>query len=176
MKLTEKQKRFCDEYLIDLNGTQAAIRAGFSKKTADVQAVRLLGNVKVQEYLKIRQQKVADKFEIKQERVLRELASIAFSDIRKYYSEDGGLKAIKDLDDESAAALAGMEVDELWGTELDEDGGFRKVQQGVTKKIKRWDKVKAVEVINKMLGFNAPEKREHEFGDNFLDFLKKTSG
>ena len=54
VKLTERQKRFCDEYLIDLNATQAAIRAGYSEKTADVQGARLLGNVKVQSYLQER--------------------------------------------------------------------------------------------------------------------------
>ena len=50
-KLTPKQQRFADEYLIDLNATQAAIRAGYSKKTADTMASRLLGNVKVAEYI-----------------------------------------------------------------------------------------------------------------------------
>ncbi len=48
-KLTEKQQRFVDEYLIDLNATQAAIRAGYSAKTADVQGSRMLGIVKVQQ-------------------------------------------------------------------------------------------------------------------------------
>lgn len=51
MKLTEKQKCFCEEYLIDLNATQAAIRSGYNPKTADQQASRLLTNVKVKEYL-----------------------------------------------------------------------------------------------------------------------------
>ena len=50
-KLTAKQQRFCDEYLIDLNATQAAIRAGYSPKTAAQAAARLLTNVKVQEYI-----------------------------------------------------------------------------------------------------------------------------
>lgn len=50
-KLTDKQEMFCREYLIDLNATQAAIRAGYSENTADVQGSRLLGNVKVQEFL-----------------------------------------------------------------------------------------------------------------------------
>lgn len=50
-KLTEKQKCFCEEYLIDLNATQAAIRAGYKSKTAEVQGPRLLGNVRVKEYL-----------------------------------------------------------------------------------------------------------------------------
>ena len=49
MALTEKQQRFVDEYLIDLNATQAAIRAGYSVKTADQQASRMLTNVKVQQ-------------------------------------------------------------------------------------------------------------------------------
>ena len=53
-KLTAKQQRFCDEYLIDLNATQAAIRAGYSKKTAAQAAARLLTNVKVQEYIEKR--------------------------------------------------------------------------------------------------------------------------
>lgn len=51
-ELTPKQKKFCLEYMIDLNATQAAIRAGYSTKGADVQAVRLLGNVKVKEYIR----------------------------------------------------------------------------------------------------------------------------
>lgn len=53
-KLTAKQQRFCDEYLIDLNATQAAIRAGYSPKTAAQAAARLLTNVKVQEYIEKR--------------------------------------------------------------------------------------------------------------------------
>ena len=55
MALTPKQKRFCEEYLIDLNATQAAIRAGYSLKTAEQTASRLLRNVKVQEYIAKRQ-------------------------------------------------------------------------------------------------------------------------
>ena len=51
-ELEEKQKMFCKEYLVDFNGTQAAIRAGYSKKTANEQASRLLAKVNVQTYLK----------------------------------------------------------------------------------------------------------------------------
>ena len=50
-KLTEKQQRFVEEYLVDLNATQAAIRAGYSVKTADVQGSRMLRNVKVHRYI-----------------------------------------------------------------------------------------------------------------------------
>jgi len=48
-KLTSKQQMFCREYLVDINATQAAIRAGYSAKTADVAGPRLLGNVRVAE-------------------------------------------------------------------------------------------------------------------------------
>ena len=58
-RLTAKQKRFCDEYLIDLNATQAAIRAGYSARTANEQGARLLANVSVQEYIA---RKMAERF------------------------------------------------------------------------------------------------------------------
>ena len=54
MKLTSKQQRFCDEYLVDLNATQAAIRAGYSKKTAKQIAQQNLTKLDIQEYIKKR--------------------------------------------------------------------------------------------------------------------------
>lgn len=78
-RLTDKQQRFADEYLIDLNATQAAIRAGYSVKTATEQAARLLTNVKVQEYIQKRQNKLQANTGITQEKVLAELAAIGFS-------------------------------------------------------------------------------------------------
>ncbi len=68
-KLTKKQQRFCDEYLIDANATQAAIRAGYSKKTARSQGQRLLTNVDIKTYIdeqleKIHNEKIADAKEV----------------------------------------------------------------------------------------------------------------
>ena len=73
-KLTAKQKRFCDEYLIDLNATQAAIRAGYSPKTACEQASRLLANVKVQDEIAIEMAERSKRTGINQDRVLMEIA------------------------------------------------------------------------------------------------------
>ena len=84
MAVTDKQKRFCEEYLIDLNATQAAIRAGYSPKTAEQTASRLLRNVKVQEYIAKRQKELSRSTEVTQERVIRELALIAFSNATDY--------------------------------------------------------------------------------------------
>jgi len=155
LNLTPKQIRFCEEYLIDLNGKQAGIRAGYSPKTAEQQASRMLSNVKVQTYLQELRKSVSKKLEISREMVVSELAKIGFSDIREFYNEDGTLKNIKDLSDSAAAALSGVEVDELWEYDPEED---QKVPIGVTKKIKRWDKVAALANICKILGFYAPEK------------------
>lgn len=77
-RLTEKQKRFVSEYLVDLNASAAAKRAGYSEKTACEQGSRLLANVKVQEEIQKRQVKLQGKLEITQERVLEELAAIGF--------------------------------------------------------------------------------------------------
>ena len=80
-KLTAKQQRFCDEYLIDLNATQAAIRAGYSPKTACEQASRLLANVKVQEVIAVEMARRSKRTGINQDRVLMEIAKMAFVNI-----------------------------------------------------------------------------------------------
>lgn len=81
--MTPKQQRFIEEYLVDLNATQAAIRAGYSAKTACEQGSRLLANVKIANALAEAQEKRSERTEITQDMVLRELAKIGFSDIRK---------------------------------------------------------------------------------------------
>lgn len=86
MALNEKQKRFCKEYVIDLNGKQAAIRAGYAEKSAEVKASQLLRLVKVQEYVAKLQGKITNKLEITAERVLQEYAKIGFADIKDFLS------------------------------------------------------------------------------------------
>lgn len=83
MALSEKQKRFCDEYLIDLNATQAAIRAGYSKRTASEQSSRLLANVKIKEYLQDRMAEKESDLISSQDEVLRYLTSV----MRREYAE-----------------------------------------------------------------------------------------
>lgn len=76
MALTEKQKRFCDEYLVDLNATQAAIRAGYSEKTAAQTAARLLTNVKVRECIEKRMAEKEAELIADQDEVLKYLTSV----------------------------------------------------------------------------------------------------
>ena len=88
-KLTDKQKRFCEEYLVDLNATQAAIRAGYSQKTAYRIGAELLQKTSVSEHLQKLIDERSKRTEITADRVLRELAAIAFSD-RTELAQVGG--------------------------------------------------------------------------------------
>jgi len=110
MALNDKQQRFVDEYLKDLNATQAAIRAGYSAKTALQQGPRLLGNVGVQSAVQEAMAKRQARTNITQDRVLQELARLAFFDPRKMFHGDGSPKAIHELDDDTAAAVSGLDV------------------------------------------------------------------
>lgn len=147
--LTPKQERFCEEYLVDFNATQAAIRAGYSERTANEQASRLLAKVSIQDRIRQGRDALAKKTEITLEKVVAEYARIAFGDVREYFDDENKLKSVKELSDNAAAGLASVEVDELLM-----DG----MQIGETKKIKRWDKIKALDGLSRVLGFNAPDK------------------
>lgn len=85
-KLTDKQKRFCEEYIIDLNATQAAIRAGYSKETARQIGTENLSKPVIQYYIYELQQERSKRTEITADMVLKELAHIAFDDIKNYLS------------------------------------------------------------------------------------------
>lgn len=146
-KLTPKQRRFADEYLKDLNGKQAAIRAGYSPKTAEQQAARLLSYAEVGEYVAKRMKDRERRTEITQDRVLQEVARLAFLDIRKALQDDGQLKPMSELDDDTAAAIAGLEI-------LEEFSGSGRDRElvGYTKKIRLSDKKGALELLMRHLG------------------------
>lgn len=92
-KLTNKQKRFCEEYLIDLNATQAAVRAGYSEKTADRIANQNLKKLEVQQYLQKLMQDRSERTKISADDVVRELERIAMTD-----TEITGKEKIKALE------------------------------------------------------------------------------
>lgn len=157
MALNDKQTRFCEEYLIDFNATQAAIRAGYSEKTAGSQGHDLLKKPEIQSYLSDKSLRIANKLGINQERVLKEMARIAFSDLRQFFDENGQIKPIHELDDDAAAALASMEIDELY-----EQEGFRKVNIGQTKKIKIWNKKDSLEQLARYLGLYKEDNEQRK--------------
>lgn len=99
--MTEKQKRFCDEYLIGLNATRAYKVAypGCKKdETASAAGSRMLGNVKVKEYIELRLKDIQKRTEVTQDKVIQELAAIAFSNATEFASVKGNSVIIKDTD------------------------------------------------------------------------------
>jgi phage terminase small subunit len=108
--LTPKQALFVQEYLVDLNATQAAIRAGYSKRTAKSAGQRLLTNVDTAKAISKAQEKRSERTEIEQDRVLEEYAKLAFLDPRRFFDGYGTLIPIQELDADVAAAITGLEV------------------------------------------------------------------
>lgn len=161
-RLTERQRRFCDEYLIDLNATKAAIRAEYSEKTAYSMGQRLLKNVEVKKYIDELIEARQRRTEITQDRVLRELAIIAFSNAADYAAvvereafleaEDG--EKIKLLDEDGNPVMY-RTVEPVLTADLTED---QKRALSVIKKgrdgfeVKPYDKVRALELLGKHLG------------------------
>ena len=140
MALTEKQKRFVEEYLIDLNATQAAIRAGYSAKTANEQGARLLVNVSIQKAISRAMTARSNRTNISQERVVNELAKIAFLNISDIIDQHGNLKENVSRDD-----MAGIEWIRSKGIET-ENGYVRETEFRVTSKLK------ALEHLGRHLG------------------------
>ena len=99
MALNDKQQRFVEEYLIDLNATQAAIRAGYSEKSAGQMAHEMLKKHEIQEALSEAMKAREERTQITQDRVLAELAKIGFSDIRKVVK--WGNTELRSTEDES---------------------------------------------------------------------------
>jgi len=114
-QLTDKQAAFVREYLVDKNATQAAVRAGYSPKTANEQAARLLTKTNIKAAVDAGLADLASRVGITAERVLRERARIAFFDPRKLLDAEGNPKPMHELDDDTAAAIAGVEVIEMKG-------------------------------------------------------------
>ena len=139
-KLTEKQQRFVDEYLIDLNATQAAIRAGYSAKTADVQGSRMLGNVKVQQAVAEAMAARSKRTGVNQDRVVLELAKLAFVKMTDVVDSQGQIKDTATDDDLSC-------IESIKYKESDNEFGG-----SVEREVKISSKLKALELLGKHLG------------------------
>ncbi len=116
MSLTPKQARFVEEYLIDLNGTQAAIRAGYSPKTAAATASRLLRNVKMRAYIAELMAPAVKAAELSAERVLKEMTRLAFYDMTALLDVDDGKITLRDptsLPEDLRRAIVGIKPVEV---------------------------------------------------------------
>lgn len=143
----DRIERFCREYTVDRNATRSATVAGYSPKTAGQQASRLLKNVKVRARIEQLLAEIAARNDVTVDRVLKEYARLGFHDARRFFMDDGTPIPIQELDDDTAAALAGMEVlEEFEGT------GKERKFIGYTKKFKLADKKGALDSMARFLG------------------------
>lgn len=174
--MTDAQKRFCDEYLIDLNATRAykvAYPNCKKDETANAAASRMLRNVKVQEYISEKQKKIEKRTEITQDMVIKELAAIAFSKASDYAK----LKKMKrnvpvfdgeDIVDYKEEEYTGIEftpTDELTEEQKKALSGIKEGKFGI--QVDSCDKVRALELLGRHLGIfndkidvNVKEKEE----------------
>lgn len=152
MALNDKQRRFVDEYLIDLNATQAAIRAGYSEKTAGSQGFDLLKKPEISDAIHAAMKERAARTEITQDRVLQELAKIGFADIRKAVKWGDGI-AVRDPETDAVEIMNGValvgseEIDDATAAAVSE---ISQTAQGI--KIKMHDKRAALVDIGRHLG------------------------
>jgi phage terminase small subunit len=135
-KLSAKRQRFVDEYCIDFNGTQAAIRAGYSANSAAIQAARLLINDNVRKALDEKRLEIAESSKLKVSDVIDELKKIAFSDITQVISFNNSkakIKSSRKLSEDARKVIASVS----------------QTQSGLT--VKLHDKVKALELLGRYL-------------------------
>lgn len=151
-KLTDKQAAFVREYLVDKNGSRAAVRAGFSAANADRIAVELLSKTHVRAAVDAALADMAERTGITAERILRERARLAFFDVRKLFDKDGMPIPLHKLDEDTAAAIVGVDVLEQFGKDGDD-----RVLIGFVKKYRLATKDASLAALEKYFGLT--EKR-----------------
>lgn len=151
--LSQKRARFVEEYLVDGNGTQAAIRAGYAPRAANEQAARLLANASVMAAVAHGRKELFGGLRISAERVLLERARLAFFDARKLLDATGRPKAIHELDDDTAAAIAGIDVVNIGN----EEKGI-----GEVLKLRMADKNASLTALEKHLGLYKDDRGDSE--------------
>lgn len=154
---TEQQKLFAYAYFNNGgHGTNAAIEAGYTERSATVTASRLLTYANIKAILSNLHDNLKERAIVSKEKIAEEWAKIGFSDIRQLFSDDNQLLNIKDIPDKIAASLSSVEIEELLG---DRETVFTKREQiGFTKKVKLWSKTVALTALADLYGYNAPAK------------------
>ena len=157
--LNHRQETFCAEYLVDMNATQAAIRAGYSKRTAQPQSSRLLSNVMVRKRLLEALEERNERVRVDSDWVLKRLGELAEADIAQLFDKDNELRPLEDLPDAARRLIASVEF---------EPGHGRKVR-----KLKLLDRLKVLELIGKHVNVSAfRENVSHGVSDDLLELME----
>ena len=159
-----KHELFCREYIIDLNGTQAAIRADFSEKTANRIASRLLSRVDIQGRIAELRSSRIEEVRIDANYVLKRLIEIDQMDVLDILDEKMAFRPISEWPKVWRQYLSGVDVSELF-----EGAGDEREMVGVLKKIKWPDKVKNLELLGKHVRVGAfKEQLDHTSSDGSM--------
>lgn len=144
--LTPKQSKFIVEYLVDLNASAAARRAGYASKSADVEGARLLVNAGIKAEIDAALKRRAERVEVKADDILRELLRLAMVDLGGAYDELGNLKPVHEMPLDVRRAISGIKVFEEYVGH-----GQDRVKVGEVREVKFWDKKGALELLGKHL-------------------------
>ena len=163
--IREKQKRFGEEYVIDLNATKAAERAGYSKDTAKLIGHENLAKPNIQKYITALQLKISERNDNLAQKEIDELVKVGFSNVQDYIEAGNIVKDLSEIEPHKAAAVSSIKrsVTEFGDAET---GGVKTVLE-----FKLWDKISALEKLGRHLGIfekdNAQSKPE--IGQPFTD-------
>lgn len=163
-KLTAKQRRFAEEYNVDSNGTQAAIRAGYSKNGADVQAVNLLGNARVKKEVERLRAAKSERTGVTADMVVEGLLSLAQGNLDDFVRIEGETPHI-DFSDATRQKM--YQLTEISSTTTSIDAGGDKPITETKVKIKTADKRKAWVDLGKHLGIFEKDNAQKQVPVNF---------
>jgi len=166
-KLTNKERIFCHEYIVDWNGAKAARLAGYSEKTVYVTACENLTKPHIKQYINYIKNNLEEESGISKLRNLKELAKIAYSSIAHLHNTWIERKEFDSLTDDQKAAIETIETKTVT---MNYDESTKEVEYV---KISLYSKQAAIQEINKMMGYNAAEKRELT-GKDGKDLIPRT--
>lgn len=183
-KLTDRQQRFCDEYLVDLNAEAAAIRAGYSPRYARGNAHKLVANGCMADYIRQRKADRVERIEVTQDFVIRELMAIASVNATDYAkiveknataNVNGNIVQLYDADGNPVMyrTVEPVLTDELTDIQKKALAVIKKGRDGF--EIKPYDKLKVLELLGRHLGMwdkKIEEQTEETQGDGFLEALR----
>jgi phage terminase small subunit len=142
-----REELFAREYLVDLNATQAAKRAGYSPDTAGQIGYALLKKVDIQSHIEAFMKERRRKYKLSHDRVIKELLRSGLLDIRGFFNDDGSLKPVKEWSAAQGAAVSSLESIDYY-----EGSGENRRKAGVIRKLKFNDKTRALELLGKHIG------------------------
>lgn len=148
-KVLAKAEIFCREYIIHRNATKAAIAAGYSEATAGARGSILLRNVKNQARIDELEKERLERLRLDADQILDEARKLATSDVTDLFDDEGKMKPMNEWPADLRRCVSSVEVEELFDYERDDDGRMQKTHIGYTKKIKLWDKTKALEMLGR---------------------------